>query len=65
MNFIAPIMINNSVNIAKYKLKLHQEMGANSQLSIFDVANLMDILRANEGVEVQSNSSIFFGFSMN
>jgi hypothetical protein len=65
MNFIEPIMINNAINTAKYKLKLHQEMGANSELSIFEVANLMDVLRSSEHTEEIKKTPIFFGYSLN
>lgn len=65
MNFIEPIMINNTLNTARYKLKLHQERGANSELSIFEVANLMDILRASENDESIPKTPIFFGYSLN
>jgi hypothetical protein len=65
MNFIEPIMINNAVNIAKYKLKLHQEKGAQSELSIFEVAALMDVLRAESSSKEETKTPIFFGFSYN
>jgi hypothetical protein len=65
MNFIEPIMINNAVNIAKYKLKLHQEKGAQSDLSIFEVAALMDVLRTESRPSEVAKTPIFFGFSYN
>jgi len=65
MNFIEPIMINNAVNVAKYKLKLHQEKGPQSDLSIFEVAALMDVLRAGDAPKEITKAPIFFGFSYN
>ncbi len=65
MNFIEPVMINNVINTAKYRLKLHQERGANSELSIFEVANLMDVLRSVDNPEEIKKTSIFFGYSLN
>jgi hypothetical protein len=65
MNFIEPTMINNAVNIAKYKLKLHHEKGAQSDLSIFEVAALMDVLRAGDSPKEITKTPIFFGFSYN
>lgn len=59
-------MVRNQLSLAKYKLKLHQERGIASDLSIFEVAQLMDLIRTyesyNEGVQ---HNGIFFSFSNN
>ena len=65
MYFTQPVMINNSISMAKYQLNLHQELGSNSSLSIFEVAKLMDVLRIGESVKVNNTQPIFFNFSIN
>ena len=65
MYFTQPVMINNSINMAKYQLNLHQELGSNSSLSIFEVAHLMDVLRVGESVKENNTQPIFFNFSIN
>lgn len=58
-------MINNTVSLAQYKLKLHQDKGQNSELSIIEVANLMDIIRLGSTVNAPKKESIFFQFFNN
>lgn len=65
MYFTQPVMINNSINMAKYQLNLHQELGSNSTLSIFEVAKLMDVLRIGDSVKQNNTQPIFFNFSIN
>lgn len=65
MYFTQPVMINNSISMAKYQLNLHQELGSNSTLSIFEVAKLMDVLRVGESVKENNTRPIFFNFSIN
>jgi hypothetical protein len=65
MYFTQPVMIKNSINLAKYQLNLHQELGSNSTLSIFEVAKLMDVLRVGESVKENNSQPIFFHFSIN
>lgn len=58
-------MINNVVSLAQYKLKLHFDKGQESELSIVEVAKLMDIIHFGP-VEVEpKNEPIFFQFSIN
>jgi hypothetical protein len=57
-------MINNTISIAEYKLKLHFENGENSKLSIQEVAELMDVVRF--GLQLKSSKqSIFFSYNFN
>lgn len=55
-------MIQNKLNVAKSKLKLHQERGVNSSLSIFEVAQLMDFIRTYENHTENNKHTIFFSF---
>ena len=58
-------MINNSISLAQYKLQLHKEKGENSDLSIEDVARLMDVIHFGVQIKEPKNPSIFFQFSQN
>lgn len=53
----------NAVNSAKYKLSQHRVMGEKSNLSILEVARLMDTIRRGEGVN--NNSASAERFSLN
>lgn len=55
----------NRVNVAKRKLEMHYAKGVKSELSIFEVANLMDLIANKAEVEQIERRSIFFGFSKN
>lgn len=56
-------MIKNAVESAKYKLAQHRSLGENSNLSIFQVARLMDTVRAGEAKASQEQNSIFFSLN--
>ncbi len=58
-------MINNAITLAQYKLKLHQDKGQNSELSILEVAELMDIIHFGPKIKEGKLESIFFQFSNN
>jgi len=58
-------MINNKVSLAQYKLKLHQDQGQNSELSIIEVAKLMDIIYFGPCSIEAKKESIFLQFSYN
>lgn len=58
-------MINNTISLAQYKLKLHQDQGKNSALSIVEVAELMDIIYFGPKIKEMNHESIFFQFSNN
>ena len=57
-------MINNSISIAEYKLKLHFQNGENSNLSIHEVAELMDIITFGRNNQIEKYP-IFFSFNEN
>ncbi len=57
-------MINNSISIAEYKLKLHFQNGENSNLSIQEVAELMDIITFGKNNQIEKYP-IFFSFNEN
>lgn len=58
-------MINNSISLAQYKLKLHKEKGTNTELSILEVAELMDIIHFGQEIKQTKPSAIFFQYSAN
>jgi hypothetical protein len=58
-------MINNTVSLAQYKLKLHQDKGQNSELSIMEVAKLMDIIYFGPCNIEAKKESIFLQFCYN
>lgn len=58
-------MINNSISLAQYKLKLHKDKGVHSDLSILEVAKLMDLIHFGPQIENSGNENIFFQFSRN
>ena len=57
-------MINNTISIAEYKLKLHFLNGENSNLSIQEVAELMDVIIFSKN-QIRENHSIFFSYNEN
>jgi len=57
-------MINNNISIAEYKLKLHFQNGENSNLSIQEVAELMDIITFSRNNQIEK-CPIFFSFNEN
>ena len=56
MEVIEKYMINNTVKIAEYKLNQHRLDGTSTNLSIFEVARLMDALKLAD----QMKNLIFF-----
>lgn len=58
-------MINNAVNLAKVKLARHKELGQLSQLSIEEVATLMDLVTFGPSLPQINNVPIFFNYHMN
>lgn len=65
MEVIEKYMINNTVKIAEYKLNQHRLEGINSNLSIFEVAKLMDALKLADQIKNMQTNSIFHSFSVN
>jgi hypothetical protein len=59
-------MINNNVKTAQYRIAQHRTQGVQSQLSVFDVANLLDqIKRAESLAEPLSKPTIFQSIGFN
>ena len=56
-------MINNRIKQAKYRLSQHKVQGVNSNLSIFEVAKLMDTVKRGDNANENKATSVFF--SMN
>ncbi len=56
-------MINNRIKQAKYKLSQHKLQGVQSNLSIFEVAKLMDMVKRGENSEDTTSGSIFFSLN--
>ena len=44
-------MINNSIKLAYYKLNRHKELGMQSNLNVFEVAELMDTIKRGDAVK--------------
>ena len=65
MEVIENYMINNTVKIAQYKLNQHNLQGINSQLSIFEVAQLMDALKLADQIKELKINSIFHSYNFN
>lgn len=59
-------MINNNIRTAQFRIAQHRTQGVRSQLSIFDVANLLDqIKRAESFAEPHNKPSIFQSIGFN
>jgi hypothetical protein len=65
MEVIEKYMINNTVKIAEYKLNQHRLDGTSTNLSIFEVARLMDALKLADQMKNLKTNSIFHSFSLN
>jgi hypothetical protein len=59
------MMINSVINLAKNKLARHKAMGKDSNLSIVEVAQLMDLVTFGPNPSQAKNSSLFFSYSSN
>ena len=53
-----------SLHQAKLKLSNHRELGEQSHLNVFQVADLMDKI-IHAGKETEQDNSIFFSIGMN
>lgn len=59
-------MINNTKRIAETKLNLHRTKGEKSPLSIFEVADLMDVINRADAMSATNNEpSIFHSMAYN
>jgi len=57
------VINSNPKEIAQQKLQLHQQRGTSSNLSIYEVANLMDMILFNHGN--QADEAISFNICFN
>lgn len=59
-------MITNTITLAKKQLEMHAQQGPNSPLSIFEVARLLDMVRATaDNTEIANQNNMVVGFSIN
>jgi hypothetical protein len=65
MNLTLQDMINNTIKTAKFKLNMHREKGIKSELSVFQVAELLDSIKRSEQQKESNPSSIFHSISLN
>ena len=65
MNLIQEIMINNSIKLAFYKLNKHKELGTQSNMNIFEVAELMDTIVKANSIKNQTRTPIFYNVYAN
>ena len=56
-------IVGNRIKTAKHKLSKHNNLGEKSNLSIFEVAQLMDMIKNGEGMEGHSSNSIYFSLN--
>lgn len=56
-------MMNNQVKTAKFKLSQHKVEGQNSNLTIFQVAKLMDTIKRGEDSNDAPQASIYFSLN--
>jgi hypothetical protein len=55
----------DSLGAAKTKLNQHRSMGIKSDLTIFQVAHLMDYVKSNSDSEKNQLPSLFFSVGLN
>lgn len=59
-------MITNTVTLAKKQLEMHAQQGANSPLTVFEVARLLDMVRSTaDNTEIAHQNNVVVGFSEN
>lgn len=56
-------MMQNAVEMAKYKLAQHRVQGEGSPLSVFQVAQLMDTVRNGADAVANKHNSVFFSLN--
>lgn len=56
-------MINNIIKRAEYKLSQHRTMGTRSNLSIVEVAKLMDTIKRGQQLKENDTKSVFFSYN--
>lgn len=59
-------MISNTITLAKKQLEMHNQQGANSPLTVFQVARLLDMVRSTaDNTEIAHQNKSIVGFSDN
>ena len=53
----------NKVKTAQFKLNQHRSLGAKSNLSVYEVARLMDTIKRGAQNDQVERSGIFFGLN--
>jgi hypothetical protein len=56
-------MINNRIKTAKFKLSQHKLQGEKSELSVFEVARLMDTVKWGEEMNKDRSENILFSLN--
>jgi hypothetical protein len=59
------MMMNYTVTMAKKQLEEHNLKGNKSNLSVFEVANLIDTINSYIEFSERDNRTVFFNFSNN
>lgn len=65
MNLTLQGMINNNIKTAKFKLNMHRQKGIKSELSVFQVAELLDSIKRAEQQKEMNPTSIFYSINLN
>ncbi len=65
MNLTLQDMINNTIKTAKFKLNMHRQKGIKSELSVFQVAELLDSIKRAEQQKESNPTSIFYSINLN
>ena len=58
-------MIKNKIKVVQLKLNQHRQAGTKSDLSIIQVAELMDKLKTADQINDHINNSIFHSIALN
>jgi hypothetical protein len=56
-------MLTNKVKTARIKLQEHRNLGPKSNLSVYEAARLMDMIRRGEKEPEKSSGGIFFSLN--
>jgi hypothetical protein len=59
------MMMNYSVTMAKKQLEEHNAKGNKTTLSVFEVANLKDMINSHKEFATRDTRTVFFNFSNN
>ncbi|MEX2485159.1 MAG: hypothetical protein WED10_11385 [Brumimicrobium sp.] len=59
------VVVKSTVNLAKKQLEVHAKQGSKSNLSIYEVARLMDTIRHQNNQNNVGKDNTIFNFSHN